>query len=84
MGNDANYVSTVQNQLELKAPKDYPTFTGSLNADDIHATSVDLTGTLAVGGNASAALLATNTIIGNGATEVTIDDDVIVGTTTGS
>ena len=33
LGNDANYASTVQNQLALKAPKDYPTFTGSLNAD---------------------------------------------------
>ena len=83
MGNDANYASTVQNQLALKVPKDYPTFTGSLRADDTHTTSVDLTGTLVVGGDASASRLATNTVIGNGASQITIDNDVIVGKTTG-
>jgi cytoskeletal protein CcmA (bactofilin family) len=78
LGNGANYAASIQSQLALKAPKTYATFTGSLNADDIHATSVDLTGTLVVGGNASAGRLATNPIIGNGATQITIDNDVIV------
>jgi len=83
LGSDANCATAIQIQLALKAPKVSPIFSGSLNADDMHAASLDLTGALVVGGDASASRLATNTIIGNGASQITIDNDVVVGKETG-
>jgi hypothetical protein len=87
LGDDANYATTVQNQMAGKAPLSNPTFTGTVVADNLRANSSVISNTIqaydaaAVTVNDSLTItgvVAANTLSARDANDITINDSLVV------